>query len=209
GGVVLGPVLGAVAQAVGIRIVPPAALVVRDAVDDLVVEVGMLEADPEQLRQVARADPDRKEADVERTLLDVADAYRQHLQAIFVGVQAGDGLTEALADAIAAVRAKGDVGADGLVAAVEADDMVAAREDDPLDALLAGGLEQIVNSDDIGPEDRLPRALDRKSAEMDNAVHAVDQVEQGVEVADIGGDELLIPGQIGNRRDVGQAQAIV
>jgi hypothetical protein len=51
--------------------------------------------------------------------------------------------------------------------------MVRRREHDALDALLARRLEQIVATDDIGLQDVVPRAFDRKPAEMQDAVDAL------------------------------------
>ena len=59
-------VLRPVAQARGVGVVVPAALVARDAVDDLELDAGMVDADRDQLRDVARAEPDRQAPLVER-----------------------------------------------------------------------------------------------------------------------------------------------
>ena len=61
-------VLRFVAQPVGVGVVPPAPVAFRGAVDDLVVQLGVLEPDPDELQEVARADPDREATPVDRPL---------------------------------------------------------------------------------------------------------------------------------------------
>ena len=65
---------------------------------------------------------------------------------------------------------RGGAGVDGLALPVEADDMVGAGEDDPLDAVLARRLVEVVGADDVGLQDRLERPLHRIAAEMDDRV---------------------------------------
>src|SRR5690606_5423451 len=99
GGVVLGAVLGLVAEPVGVGVVPPAALVVGGAVDDLEAEVGAFDADAHEVGEVARADPDAEAAAVDGPHRHVADADRHHaLDAVLVVIQAAQGLAEGLAD---------------------------------------------------------------------------------------------------------------
>ena len=83
----LGFVLRAVAEAIGIGVVPPAAIALRGAVDHLVVQVGMLQPDAHQLAEVARADPDRQPAPVGGPVGEVADPDAQHAQPVLVGVE--------------------------------------------------------------------------------------------------------------------------
>src|SRR2546421_8758411 len=59
-GVDLAVVLRAIAEAMGVRVVVPGALVPGDAVDDLELDVRMVDADGDELRQVARAEPERQ-----------------------------------------------------------------------------------------------------------------------------------------------------
>ena len=78
---------------------------------------------------------------------------------MLVGIERADRLAEHLADAVAAVRARGDVGADPVMARIEADRVVGRGEHHALDALFARGLEQIVAADDVGLQDLCPRGL--------------------------------------------------
>jgi hypothetical protein len=73
-GIGLGIVLRPVSEPLGVRIVVPGTPVVRNAVDDLVADVGMLEPDANELSVVARADPDRQPALVDRFLSEITDA---------------------------------------------------------------------------------------------------------------------------------------
>jgi len=57
-GIGLGIVFRLVAEAIRVRIIVPRALIVRDAIDDFVPNIGMFEADAHKLGQIARADPD-------------------------------------------------------------------------------------------------------------------------------------------------------
>ena len=91
---------------------------------------------------------------------------------MFVGVVPAEGLAESLADAVAAVRAWWDGVVDPRGATVEADHVVGAGEHDPLHALAAGGLEQVVAADDVRLQHRAPVGLDGLAAEMDDPVHA-------------------------------------
>src|SRR5262245_57047133 len=84
---ILCPAAGAVAVGIGTAVVPPAAFIVGGAVEDLVLEVGMLEADADELHQVRRAQPDRQSAQIERPVAEVADPEAQHAQAVLVGIE--------------------------------------------------------------------------------------------------------------------------
>src|SRR5690348_1749214 len=90
GSVWLTVVLRLVAEPVSIRIVVPRALVAGDAVDDLEMDLGMLEADTHELGVVARADPDREAAAVDRLLAEIADTRAQKPDAVLVGIEAGE-----------------------------------------------------------------------------------------------------------------------
>ena len=97
---------------------------------------------------------------------------------MLVGIERADRLAEHLADAVAAVRARGDVGADAVMARIEADGVVGGSEDHALDALAVGGLEQIVAADNVGLVDLVPTAFDGIAAEMQDAVNR-DRGQQG------------------------------
>ena len=172
-GVVLRLVLGPIAQAIGVAVVVPGADVARDAVDDLEVDVRMLEADPHELGEIARADPDRQAAPVDRLVVDIADADVEHAQAVLVGVHPAERLAERLADAVARVGPRHDGVVDRALAAIEAHHVVGGGEDDALAALPARRLVDVVEADDVGVEDRIPRPLDRVAAEVDQAVGAL------------------------------------
>src|SRR6185295_950815 len=63
---VLRVVLRPVAQARRVRVVVPAARIARNTVDDLEPDPRVIDADRHELRDVARADPDREAALVDR-----------------------------------------------------------------------------------------------------------------------------------------------
>jgi hypothetical protein len=105
-------------------VVPPGALVVGGAIEYLEVNVGMVEPDAAELHQVLRLQPDRKPAMVERHLAEIADPDAGDAEPVLVGIERADRFAEHLADAIAAVRTRRDVGADAVMARIEADRMV-------------------------------------------------------------------------------------
>src|SRR6516164_1795882 len=112
---VLGLAGRTVAQIIGAVIVPPGALVVGGAVEDLEMDGGMFKPDPAELNEVLGLEPDRQPAVIERLLAEIADAQASHLQPVFVGIERAGRLAKGLADAVAAVRAGGHVGADAVV----------------------------------------------------------------------------------------------
>src|SRR5262249_57710015 len=60
GAVLLGARLRPVAEAEGSGVVPPAARIVGGAVEDFLADVGVLEADADELREVLRRGPNRE-----------------------------------------------------------------------------------------------------------------------------------------------------
>src|SRR4051812_13210999 len=146
----------AVAELTGARIVPPARLVVGHAVKDLVADVGMLQADAEELHEIFGRHPDRKPTYVERHRADISDPEAGHDHAMLVGVERTKPLAEHLADAIAAVRTHRHVCADLALARIEADRVVGRGKDHAFDTRLTGCLEQIVAADDVGLQDLVP-----------------------------------------------------
>src|SRR5262249_60343127 len=58
GGVFLGAALRPIAEAKGGGVVPPAARIVGRAVENFVADVGVLEADADELHEVLRREPD-------------------------------------------------------------------------------------------------------------------------------------------------------
>ena len=101
----------------------------------------MIEPDPAELHQVFRLQPDRQPAVIQRLVAEIADADTGDGKAMLVGIERPHRLAEHLADAVAAVRPRGDIGADPVMAGVEADRMVRRGEHHALDALLPRGLE--------------------------------------------------------------------
>src|SRR5207253_4930609 len=60
----------AVAELIGAMVVPPGAFVVRGAVEDLEMDVGMLQPDAAELHEILRLEPDRQPAVIERHLAE-------------------------------------------------------------------------------------------------------------------------------------------
>src|SRR4051812_22386063 len=96
----------------------------------------MVDADRNELREVARAEPDREPALVDGPRADIADAHHEHFHAVLVGVEATERLAKNLGHAIAAVWLDVHAMIDGLATLVEADRVVARREEDALHAIL-------------------------------------------------------------------------
>src|SRR5205085_12001308 len=94
GGVFLAVVLRLVAEAKGVGVVVPRALVAGDAVDDLELHLRMVDADGNELRDVARAGPNREATFIERRGPDVADADHEHFHAVLVDVEAAERFAE-------------------------------------------------------------------------------------------------------------------
>ncbi len=94
----------AIAEVVGAVVVPPGALVVGGAVEDLEMDGGMLEPDAAELHEVFRLEPDREPAVVERLFTEIADPEAGYAEPMLVGIERADRLAENLADAVAAVR---------------------------------------------------------------------------------------------------------
>src|ERR1700693_5150164 len=72
-GVRLRIVLRPVAQAIGVLIVVPRALVARDAIDDLESDVRVFEPDADKLGVIAWGDPDRQAPAGDRLLPEIAN----------------------------------------------------------------------------------------------------------------------------------------
>src|SRR5512134_1866008 len=102
-GVGLAPILRPIAEAIGIGVVEPGASVIRNAIDDLEMQIRLLDADGDKLSHVAPADPDGESTPIDRRMIHVAYAHAKHLHAIAVGVQAGERLVEDLGYAIATI----------------------------------------------------------------------------------------------------------
>ena len=78
----------------------------------------------DQLHQVFRLEPDREPPLVHRHIAEIADAQARDAKAVLVGVKRAHRFAESLADAVAAVRARGDIDADLALARIKADRVV-------------------------------------------------------------------------------------
>src|SRR6202043_2007875 len=76
---ILGAAGRAIAEVVGAVVVPPRTLVVRGAVEDFEMDVGMIEPNPAKLHQVFRLQPDREPAMIERLVAEIADPDARYL----------------------------------------------------------------------------------------------------------------------------------
>src|SRR5215813_3874517 len=133
------------------------------------MDVRMLKPDANELCQVLWLDPDRQPPLVERLVVDIADANARHAQPVLVGIERADSLAKCLAHTIAAVWTHSHIHTDLPVARIEADRVIGRGKDDALGTGPVCRLEHVVAANDIGFMDGVPRALDRKSAEMDDA----------------------------------------
>ncbi len=174
------------------------------------MDVGVFEPDANQLRVVARADPDRQPPAVDRLCPEIADAGAQKTDAVLVGVKAGERFRECFRDTVAAVGARHDPVIDRLAARIKADRVIRGRHDDALDPGAARRLEHVVEADDVAVEDVLPAVLARDAAEMDDAVDAGNHLLDCRHVGDVGLIDLLAPLVLWPRRrerhPVGHAQ---
>src|SRR4029077_11734583 len=93
-----------VAEAERIRIVPPAARVVGGAEEDLAADVGVLEADADELCQILRRYPYREPAQIDRRIAEIADADRGDAHAVLGGIERAKRLAERLRHAVARIR---------------------------------------------------------------------------------------------------------
>src|ERR1700755_1686220 len=67
-----------IAEVIGAMIVPPAALIVRRAIEDLEMNIGMVEPDAAELHEVFRLQPDRQPSVIERHFAEIADPEAGH-----------------------------------------------------------------------------------------------------------------------------------
>src|SRR5262249_13816821 len=179
----LGIVFRLVAKAIGVGIVVPRALVTRDAIDDLVADIGMFEADTDELGQVARADPDREATAVDWVRAVIPNADAQKANPMLIGIKTGERLAERFRHAVAAVRSHLYLMLDRLRTRIEADRMVRGGHDNALDACFPCRLKGVVKADNVALEDFLPCALARDAPKMNDAVaplhHAFDRFHVG------------------------------
>ena len=168
----------------------------------------MLEADPDELDEVARRDPDGEPAPVGRRLGNVADADAHRRDAVFVGVERRHPLAEGLAEAVAGVRPDDDVLGDRLGAPIEADGVVRRGEDDPPHPFEPRRLEEGVGAEDVGLVDGLPVGLERVAAEMDDTVDPGDRPPHRLEVGEVGRGVGLALGECRDRPAVREAEPV-
>ena len=163
-----------------------------------------------ELRQVARA-RSRWTAGACRSgaRVHVADADAEDAHAVLVGIEAAERLAEHLGHAVAAVGLRVHAVVDGLVAAIEADRVIAGGEDEPRHAVPPRGLEDVVAADDVGPEDARPRSLHRVAAQVHDRVDPPADAQAVGELRDVGADECFAGSQILHRPQVGQAQRVL
>src|ERR1041384_3449470 len=100
----------AIAQIVGAVVVPPGALIVGGAIEDFEMDRGMFKADAAELNEILGLEPDRQPAVIQRLLAEIADPQARDLEAVFVGIERAGRFAKGLADAIAAVGTRRDVG---------------------------------------------------------------------------------------------------
>src|SRR6266496_4433545 len=204
----LAVVLRTVAEPLGVRVVVPAASVAGDSVHDLEADAGAIDRERHELREIARREPDREPPLVHRARIDVADAHADHFHPVLVGVEAAERLAERLRHAVAAVGLRGDAVIDGLVAAVEADGVVAGREHDAARAVPPRGFERVVGAEDVRAQDHLPRAFDGEAAEVHDRGYALRHAQHVAQAGAVAPDEFLAPGEVLDRADVGQPQGV-
>src|SRR3546814_19068164 len=96
---------------------------------------------------------------------------------MLVGIERAEAFAKQLAEAVTGIRLRHGLDADLGRALMEAHDVIGGGENHPLDALFAGGLEQVVAADDVGVEDGLPRPFDREATQMPDATNRKGGVE--------------------------------
>src|SRR3546814_19801402 len=89
------------------------------------------------------------------------------------------------------IRLRHGLDADLGRALMEAHDVIGGGENHPLDALFAGGLEQVVAADDVGVEDGLPGTFDREATQMHDAIDAGAELIDCCGIGTIGRDEEI------------------
>ena len=133
-----------------------------------------LRAAQKQLEELVRYEPRFQEAlsALESARIGVEDVGAT-LRDYAGGIQSSpERLAEHLRDAVAAVGLRIDAMVDGLIAAVEAHGMVAAREDDALHAVAPGRFVHVVGAADVHVADRFPVAFDGEPAQVHDRLHA-------------------------------------
>ena len=97
---------------------------------------------------------------------------------------------------------------DGLIAAVEADRVIGGRDEEALDPVPAGGLDRVVEADDVGLEDVLPVVLAGLPAEMHHGIDALGDAQHVGELGDVRAHEGFARAQVADRLDVGEPELV-
>ena len=84
--------------------------------------------------------------------------------------------------------------------------MVAAGEDDALDAGQPGGLEHVEQAARVDAEEVVQRIGPDDAGEMNDSLHVLHHALDGRTVGDIGDDQLFVVAEVLYRPDVRQAQ---
>jgi hypothetical protein len=207
-----GPPLGIVSRAVpklsgGVK-VPPSPPVVGCTVGDGEANPGSRQRAGEQLDRIAGTQPRAEVPRRCRAICERPETEADHLKSILVGVHPPEVLGERLADRVEAIRPQRHIRAEALVGVVEPSDMRAARQHDPRSSLSSRGFEHVVSPNHVGLHDALKRVFMRDAGQMHDRAHARHGLGHGVEVPDIGCDDLL-PGLRGTQRaDIQQSHDI-
>ena len=189
-------------------VVPPQGMVVRHAIDDAVPDDGRAQRRHHQALQVVVAQPGGQHAPVLGLGKRRAYAQAHGFQAITVPIKLRQVFAKGLAHAVQAVRAHRVARIDHLVLPVKPGDMVGAGEHDALDALLARRLVQVIDTDDIGGQDRLPGLFGGDAAQVHDHVHLLRHLLHGKLVGQIGDDDLLAGQALAQALAVAQAQML-
>src|SRR5689334_13223494 len=136
---------------------------------------------------------------IQRLVAEISDAKAGDPQPVLVGIECAYRFPEHLANAVTAVRARGDIRADAVMARIKTHRMVRRCKHDAFDALFARRLEKIVAADDVGLQDSVPWAFDRIAAEMQDAVDALADRLDLREVRKLGRLKLFVCAEIGRR----------
>ncbi|MNG07631.1 hypothetical protein D3C84_909430 [compost metagenome] len=173
--------------------------------------IRVFQTDSHQLCKVARAGPHAQAPGIGHLRVGIAYANHEGLQDIALSKGGAGGFAKNLAHGVVAVRCNRHVvEALGRIATVLAQYMMAAGEDEALDALALRRLQQI----ESGVIVRLHRGL-----EVDIGAVGAGQVQNGVDplhgpvdllcVGEVGAQESLVCGQIVDRLAIQQTQGVV
>ena len=163
----------------------------------------MFETDAYELQEVLRRDPDRQPPQIDRRVSKVADADTGDAQPIFERIKRPERLAEGFADAVPGIGTYRSINVDASSARIKADHVIRRGEYHPFDAVTARRLEQVVATDNIGVQDRLPRSFDGESAEMHDPLDAGDRPADFCHAGEIGFDERFLGRKIGRAPEVG------